>query len=53
MQVRIPVQKESPADKLDCPVQKETQKRTVGRNSKEKNPPRIQIPAGHHWCIPC
>lgn len=32
MQVHIPFQKEFSAGKLDCPLQKKTQKRTVGRN---------------------
>jgi large subunit ribosomal protein L24e len=37
MWVRIHFQKESSTDKLDCPLQKETQGQSEGRNSKEKN----------------
>ncbi|EDM01153.1 rCG41504 [Rattus norvegicus] len=34
MRVCIPFPKESSAEKLNCPLQRKTQERTVGRNSK-------------------
>lgn len=43
----------SSADQLDCSLQKEAQKGTVGGDSKEKNPSCSHIPGGCNWCISC
>lgn len=34
---------------MNCLLEKKAQKGTAGRNLKEKNPPRSQIPEGFPW----